>query len=297
MKILVTGGAGFIGSHVADAYIKAGHEVMVFDNLSSGNLSWVNKKAKWYHGSICEDKDIETAVASFKPDIINHHAAQVSVLKSIDLPYHTIYTNEIGTINVIEAAKKHKVKKIIFASSGGAIYGDTVRCSADEGYEPHPVNPYGISKLAAEFYIRSSGINYIILRYANVFGPRQLKGVVHDFIQDARLKLKSRINGNGKQTRNFVYVEDVARANLLVTEEKASRIYNVGGELWSIEELYYLICCLTKRKGKPEYDPKIAGEVYSSNIDWRYINLNLGWFPKVRMERGLERTIRWWKKQ
>ncbi len=227
MKILVTGGAGFIGSHVVDLYIKEGYEVVVVDDLSTGKVEYINKKAKFYKLDINElnlnDNKLKDVFKDEKPDVINHHAAQISVSESIKDPVSDANVNILGTLNLLENCVKYNVKKFIFASSGGTVYKETDKLPVDENRPLKPLSPYGVSKIAIEnylyFYKKVHHLDSIIFRYSNVYGPRQdpygEAGVVAIFINKMLKGENPIINGDGNQTRDFVYISDAARANLL----------------------------------------------------------------------------------
>src|SRR4030067_654229 len=242
MNILITGGAGFIGSNAADRFIREGHQVIVVDNLTTGKLKNLNPKAKFYKIDIKNREGLEGIFKENKIDIINHHAAQMDVRKSVDDPIYDADVNILGSLNLLQLAVKHKIKKFIFASTGGAVYGEQDYFPADEKHPQNPLSPYGISKLSLEkylyFYKITYNLDYTILRYANVYGPRQdphgEAGVVAIFIQKMLNKEQPIINGNGEQTRDFVYVGDVVEANILAMENNpeldsgTDNIFNIG---------------------------------------------------------------------
>ena len=235
MNILVTGGAGFIGSHIADAYIAEGHNVIIVDNLSGGVLENVNPKAKFYQLDVRSEK-LEDVFQKEKIDVVNHLAAQMDVRRSVSDPKFDASVNVLGGLNIFESARRHRVKKIIFSSTGGAIYGEQDYFPADEEHPTRPISPYGISKLCIEkylFYYKTVfGINYIVLRYANVYGPRQNPhgeaGVIAIFCNKMLKGEQPVINGYGKQTRDYTFVGDVVKANLLALKYDGSNIYNIG---------------------------------------------------------------------
>jgi len=235
MKILVTGGAGFIGSHVVDAYLELGHEVVVVDNLSSGSIENLNPKAKFYEMDI-RDSDIEDLFKNEKPDVVNHHAAQMDVRKSVEDPIYDADVNIIGSLNLLQNCIKYGVKKFIFASTGGAIYGEQDYFPADEEHPTRPLSPYGVAKLTVEkylyFYKEVHGLNYVVLRYANIYGPRQNPhgeaGVVAIFTSKMLKGEQPVINGDGFQTRDYTFVGDVVRANVLALSYEKSDVFNIG---------------------------------------------------------------------
>ncbi len=239
MKVLLTGGAGFIGSHVADSYLHSGFEVVIIDNLSSGNLQNLPQGAKFYLLDICS-AELEKVFTVEKPDIVNHHAAQISVTISARNPILDARINSRGLLNVLESSVRHRVKKFIFISSGGAIYGETEVMPTPEDYPPRPLSPYGIHKHLGESYLRfythQYGLDYLVLRYANVYGPRQNPlgeaGVAAIFINDLISGKTPTIYAYPEHwdgmTRDYVYVEDIARANLSASESGTGEIMNIG---------------------------------------------------------------------
>lgn len=304
MKILVSGGAGFIGSHIVDAYISAGHKVVVVDDLSRGKKEQVNKRAKFYQANICDRKKLESVFKREKPQVINHHAAQIDVRKSVADPAMDAQTNIIGSINLAELAVKYKSKKFIFASTGGALYGEQDYFPADECHPIRPLSPYGIAKRSVELYLyyyhKIHKLEYISLRYSNVYGPRQdpfgEAGVVAIFAQRLWRKEPVIINGTGKQTRDFVYVGDVVRANLLALKPGVIGEYNIGtGRETSVNEIYQLLASATGAKGKPIHGPAKKGEQMRSVLDARLARKVIGWKPEVKLEQGIKLTAQFFK--
>jgi len=304
LKILVSGGAGFIGSHIVDAYISAGHKVVVVDDLSRGKKEQVNKRAKFYQVNICDRKKLESVFKREKPQVINHHAAQIDVRKSVADPAMDAQTNIIGSINLAELAVKYKSKKFIFASTGGALYGEQDYFPADECHPIRPLSPYGIAKRSVELYLyyyhKIHKLEYISLRYSNVYGPRQdpfgEAGVVAIFAQRLWRKEPVIINGTGKQTRDFVYVGDVVRANLLALKPGVIGEYNIGtGRETSVNEIYQLLASATGAKGKPIHGPAKKGEQMRSVLDARLARKVIGWKPEVKLEQGIKLTAQFFK--
>ncbi len=304
MKILVTGGAGFIGSHIVDRYIEEGFDVIVIDNLSTGKKENVNKKAKLYIGDITKRKFVEKVFLKEKPEIINHHAAFNNFPKSFIYPKKDALVNIFGTLNLILAAKKvGSVKKIIYASSGGLTYGINCKIPVKEGQLPDPVGPYAISKYAAELYIKAYskriGYEYTILRYANVYGPRQdpskKVGIVSILIDKVMKGKNPRIRGSGKQTRDFVYVKDVAEANLKAIKYGNNDIFNIGsGKETSIEELFEIIKKILKKPYlKLLHKPAIEGDERRFCMDISKAKKKLRWKPKYSLKKGITETIRY----
>jgi len=299
MKILVTGGAGFIGSNVVDAYIKKGYEVVVVDDLSSGKKENLNKKAKFYELDIC-DKALEDVFEEKKFDIVNHHAAQVDVRKSIADPAFDARVNIEGSLNVLENCRKHRVKKIIFASSGGVIYGECGVVPPNEDSPVSPLSPYGINKYAVERYLSTyekiHGLKYTALRYGNVYGPRQdpfgEAGVVAIFSGKMLNNEEVNIFGDGKQVRDYIYVGDVVKVNMLCLENGDNEIFNIGtGKSTSVNSIFSEMKKLIGYSRDAAYRPPRAGELIKSSLDVRKAEERLGWKAEVGLREGLKRTI------
>jgi UDP-glucose 4-epimerase len=305
MKVLVTGGAGFIGSHVVDRLVQEGHEVVVVDNLVSGRRRNLNKAARFYKIDI-QSWRLERVFRNERPSIVMHLAAQINVRRSVEDPVFDAQVNILGTLNVMEQSVKHGVRKIIFSSSGGAIYGEQEQFPATEAHSTKPMSPYGISKLSAEQYLsycqRLTGVRFVSLRYANVYGPRQdpegEAGVVSIFIQKMLQNEQPVINGNGRQTRDFVYVEDVVEANLAAMTQEAQGAYNVGtGVETSVNDLFRRLFEMTKASCKELHGPAMPGEQMRSVIDPSRIRHELGWDYKVEISEGLQRTVEYFREK
>ncbi len=300
MRILVTGGAGFIGSHIAEQLLERGHEVAVVDNLSTGKRENLGEGVRFY------EEDIRTGCTSvfeeFRPEALCHQAAQMDVRRSVREPDFDADVNVLGTVRLLENCVKHDVEKVVFASTGGAVYGEQEVFPAAEDHPQYPVSPYGVSKLAGErylhFYNVQYGLSYVALRYANVYGPRQdphgEAGVVAIFAGNLAKDKVSRINGTGEQTRDYVYVEDVARANVLALENKiSSGAYNVGAGIEnSVNHLYELLMEISGRDLPPEHGPAKPGEQLRSSITPELAGHALGWRPETDLARGLKETFR-----
>jgi len=301
MKVLITGGAGFIGSHVADRLIDEGYDVAIVDNLSTGKKENINPKARFYQIDI-ESPDLEEVFKKERPAYVNHHAAQIDVRRSVSDPIFDATTNVLGTINLLQCCIKYNVKKVIYASSGGAIYGEQRIFPAPEDHPLSPVSPYGITKLVGEHYLRfykaTYGLDYVSLRYANVYGQRQdpggEAGVVAIFIGKMLNGSQPIINGDGEQTRDFVYVDDVARANILaLREDIRAGIFNIGtGVETSINQLFDILKRLINPKVERLYGPPKKGEQRRSVLDITRAKEVMHWRPLVSLDEGIEYCIK-----
>ncbi len=303
MNIAVTGGAGFIGSHIVDHYIAEGHNVIVIDDMSSGVKANINPKAKLHKMGI-GDKKVAQLLKDEKIEILNHHAAQISVRVSVDDPKLDAQTNIVDTLNLYEAARAAAVRRIIFASSGGAIYGEQDYFPADEKHSKRPLSPYGVSKLANEkylgYYKSVHGIENVIFRYTNVYGPRQNPhgeaGVVAIFALKMLKGETPVINGDGTQTRDYLFVNDLARANVLALGSTARGIYNVAtGMEYSVNTMFQLLQMKIGKPFKAQYAPAKAGEQKRSVCTASKMKNLLQWQPEVTFEEGLSRTVDWFK--
>lgn len=289
MKVLVTGGAGFIGSHVVDAYIDAGHDVVVIDDLSSGSKENLHKKAVFYKADITNAEELRKVFKKEDIEVVNHHAAQISVSASVKNPICDAEINILGGINLLELAVELDVKKFIFASTGGAIYGDTNNVPTPETHNPAPVSAYGTSKLSFEFYLKYyrtvKGLEYSTLRYSNVYGERQNPhgeaGVVAIFCEKMQADEQPVIYGDGKQTRDFVYVKDVASANLAALEKDPLNSYvNVATAVESsVNELFDLVVQASGKEIEKVYAAGREGEQLRSALDIEKAEKLLGWKP------------------
>ncbi|MFO7446284.1 MAG: NAD-dependent epimerase/dehydratase family protein [Ignavibacteriaceae bacterium] len=305
MKILVTGGAGFIASHVADAFIAEGHDVFIVDDLSSGFLENVNPKATFIKASIC-DKNLSLLFDKERFDIVNHHAAQMDVRKSVKDPEFDASINILGTINLLQNCIKYGVKKFMFASTGGAIYGEQDYFPADENHPTAPLSPYGISKLAVEkylyFYAVQYKLNFTVLRYANIYGPRQNPhgeaGVVAIFTTRLLKGEQPVINGTGEQTRDYVFVGDVVKANLLALKDSDSGFYNVGtGKETNVNQIFAVINKVTGRNIEEKHGTAAPGEQLRSVITSKKLKEKFGWQPGTSLEDGLTKTVEFFKEK
>ncbi len=304
MKILVTGGAGFIGSNLVDALIQSDHEVAVVDNLSTGKRENLNEKAKFFEIDITDKDALAKVFEGFSPEAICHLAAQASVRLSTEDPQTDVSINVIGTINLLELAVKNNTKKFVFSSTGGAIYGDKVERPTIEGSAEEPVCPYGIDKLFAEKYISyfaaSSDLQAVCLRYANVYGPRQNPkgeaGVVAIFGQKMIKNEECTIYGSGEQTRDFVYVGDVVAANLAALESDKTGSYNIGTSVEiSINSLAQEMKKIAQSESEINHAEGKPGEQMYSSLAADKAKNELGWEPKVEINEGLKLTIEYFK--
>lgn len=313
MKILVTGGAGFIGSNVVDAYIGAGHDVVVVDNLSTGKRENLNPGARFHLADI-RSEEMRRIIGSERPDIINHHAAQMSVPASVEDPLYDADVNVKGFLNVLEASRVNGVRKVVFISSGGAVYGEAGEYPTTEAYPPQPLSPYAITKFVSEkylaFYRHQYGLDYTVLRYANVYGPRQVPhgeaGVVAIFmdrlIGDKPCTLFHFPEEPRGMTRDYCFVEDVAAANLLALGKGSGEAFNIGtGHATHTEELFDAIYRALKKK-LPALAPELsrlsraaarAGDLKRSCLNTDKAGKGLGWAAATRLEAGIEKTAAW----
>ncbi|MCJ7743500.1 MAG: NAD-dependent epimerase/dehydratase family protein, partial [Dehalococcoidales bacterium] len=300
---LVTGGAGFIASHVVDVLIEQGHDVVVVDDLSQGDARNINPKARFYKMDI-RSPSLGEVFSKERPEVVNHHAARTSVTRSLVEPSDDAEVNILGSLNLLQNCVKWRVKKIIYASSGGAIYGEPKYLPCDESHPVAPLSPYGVSKYAVELYLNSYrsnyGLDYTILRYANVYGPRQVSvgeaAVVAKFSYQMLRGLDITINGNGEQERDFVHVSDIVQANLLDMEQSGSRVYNLGsGKGVSINRLFLLLKSLTGYRHEPHYVSGPKGEIFKTYLAADRAKQELGWVAKINLKKGLEITLDFYK--
>jgi len=304
MKILVTGGAGFIGSHVVDAFIDAGHQVVVADNLSTGHRENLHPKAIFYQLDICSPS-LAGVFEKERPEVVDHHAAQVDVRRSVAEPLFDAEVNVIGSLNLLENSVRYGVRKFIYISSGGAVYGEPQYLPCDEAHPINPLCPYGVTKHIIEHYLylyrQNYDLRYLIFRYANVYGPRQdpngEAGVVAIFGGHMLRGEKLVINGSGAQERDFVYVGDCARANLIGLEQ-GEGIYNLGvGIGTSINEIFRRLKAITGYSQEPVYGPAKLGETFRIYTDASKARRELGWEPTVGLDEGLWHTVDYLRQQ
>jgi len=303
MNILVTGGAGFIGSHVVDAYINDNHNVVIVDDMSRGRKEFINPRATFHQISI-SDPQLANIIQKESIKVISHHAAQISVSDSVKNPVKDAESNIIGTLQLLQNAVECGVDKFIFASTGGAIYGEQDYFPASEDHPQKPTSPYGLSKLSVEgylkFYKEQYGLKSIIFRYGNVFGPRQNPngeaGVVAIFNNRLLKGQAPIINGDGEQTRDYIFVRDVVNANLLALKLNGSDTFNVGtGQETSVNELTHLILEVAESNIKVKASKKNNFEQRRSCLDCKKLKGSLNWSPKVSLKEGLSETFIFFK--
>lgn len=302
MRVLVTGGAEFIGSHVAEHLVGRGHEVAVVDNFSTDKRENVPQGITLHEVDIRSGSEIEEVFARFRPQVVSHQAAQMDVRRSVAEPDFDADVNIVGTLRLLESCVEHEVQKVVFASTGGAVYGEQQEFPAPEDHPQYSVAPYGVSKLAGERYLHyyhtQYSLPYVALRYANVYGPRQgphgEARVVAIFCGNLAAGKTSRINGTGEQSRDYTYVGDVARANVMAVEgESPSGAYNIGTALeTSVNRLYELLQGTSGKDLPPEHGPGKPGEQLRSSIDPSLAEQVMGWRPEVGLEAGLKDTLR-----
>jgi UDP-glucose 4-epimerase len=303
-KILVTGGAGFIGSHVVDLFVSKGYEVVIVDDLSTGRASNLNPAAKFYKIDI-RDPKIRDIFEAERPDYVSHHAAQMDVRRSVAQPLFDADVNILGSINLIECAKEFGVKHFVYISSGGAAYGEPEYVPCDEKHPINPICQYGASKHTVEHYLymyhANYGMNYTVLRYPNVFGPRQdpqgEAGVVAIFTGKMLLGEPLTINGDGEQTRDYVFVGDCAYGNYLaVTCEHESGIYNLGWGLpTSVNQIFTNLAAITEYNLPANYGAAKVGETRHIYLDAAKAKKELGWAPTRSLEEGLRETVEYFR--
>jgi UDP-glucose 4-epimerase len=303
VKILVTGGAGFIASHISDAYLAAGHEVVIVDDLSSGKRANLPAAAKFYHADI-RTPEAREIIRNERPQVLSHHAAQMDVRRSVSDPAFDATVNVLGMINMLEGAREVGVEKVLFASSGGATYGEQNEFPAPETHPHEPLSPYGITKATGEhylfFYHSVYGMPYVALRYANVYGPRQdphgEAGVVAIFTERLLASQAPTINGDGKQTRDYVFVGDVVRANLAALKRPYVGSVNIGtGVETDVVTLYAHLRVLTGSPHPAQHGPAQAGEQRRSVIAIGRAAEVLSWRPEIALEEGLRRTVEFFR--
>ena len=302
MKILVTGGAGFIASHIVDRLIELGHTVMVVDNLATGYRENVNPSARFYEMDV-RDPEFARLILAERPEVINHHAAQTMVRVSTERPHYDAQVNVLGIINLLTAASQAGVRKVIFASSGGTVYGTCQHLPITEAEPFAPESPYGISKAASEYYLRyfcsNTGVHYTALRYANIFGSRDTISSEHVITVFAKRLLQGLppvIHWDGEQAKDYLYVDDVVEANVLALDRGDDQAFNIGsGKPVSVNAIYRLLVELTGVAIKAEHSPKRVGDVRLFYFDCSKAARELGWTPRVSFKDGVTRTLDWFR--
>jgi UDP-glucose 4-epimerase len=305
MRILVTGGAGFIGSHVADRFVDEGHEVAVLDDLSTGFREFVNPRARFFEADLVDAAAVDRCVAEFRPEVVAHHAAQMDVRKSVTDPVFDARVNVLGSIGLLQACTRHGVRKVLYASTGGALYGEGRTLPATEEHPVNPESPYGASKHTVEHYLYIwkllHGLDYTVLRYPNVYGPRQNPhgeaGVNAIFIGLMLEGKRPRIFGDGNAVRDYLYVTDVVDANVLALDRAGGGILNLGtGVGTSVNDIVRELKVIL---GFPEdaiHEPARPGEIQRIYLDASRARRVLGWEPSVTFREGLRRTVEWTRK-
>jgi UDP-glucose 4-epimerase len=299
MRILVTGGAGFIGSHIVEAYLAEGHEVAVIDNLATGRRSNVPKGATLHEVDL-HARELERVFDSFGPEVVNHHAAQASVKVGNADPVHDLEVNGGGTARLMQLAVQHKVRKVIYSSSGGTVYGEPESLPVTESHSIAPRSNYGTSKYVGELYVRmsarTSGMEATILRYGNAFGPRQdphgEAGVIAIFTGLMLAGEQCTIDGDGEQKKDYLYVGDIARANVAALTKGDGVVANIGtGVGITVNHIYQVLSTATANEIEPKYGPPRAGDVRNFWLDYALAKRELGWEPTVSFEDGVRLTV------
>ena len=304
VKVLVTGGAGFIGSHVVDAYVAAGHEVLVLDNLFTGKKENVNPKARLFQMELLDEKLFEL-LRDEKVEAVNHHAAQINVKSSLEDPYYDVQQNVLASVLLLDLCRRANVKRLLFASSGGAMYGEADQGAFPEDTRPRPFSVYGVDKYAVELYadvfVQNFGLEFVALRYANVYGPRQDPygegGVVAIFANGMLKNREFQIYGDGLNIRDYVYVKDVAQANLMALTHPTTDAFNIGtGIPTNTNQLYEALAKLTGWPHPIKRGLARLGDLKKSLLDPAKAENMLDWKPNYSLERGLAETVEYFKK-
>jgi len=306
MKILVTGGAGFIGSNLVDKLITLGHKVIVVDNLSTGFYKNLNPQAVFYLADIRHQEIIEKIFRLEEPEVVDHHAAQIDVRKSVETPAFDAECNILASINLIKTSLEHKVRKFIYISTGGAVYGEPLSLPVKEDHPINPESQYGISKHTVEHYLYlyrlHYGLNFTVLRYPNVYGPRQNPlgeaGVNAIFIHQMLNGITPTIFGDGEQLRDYVYVDDIVEANIAALDKGGGEIFNLGcGAGASVNDIYNELKNILNFPHPPHYAPPRTGEIYKVYLNSAKAKQILDWQCQVSFREGLRRTVEWHKRE
>ena len=299
MKILVSGGAGFIGSHITDAFVESGHDVSVVDDLSTGKRHQLNDAARFYECDI-RSPQLREVFALEKPEVVCHQAARANVRESLEKPLLYAEVNVLGSVNILECCREFRTRKVIYASTGGAVYGEPQRLPVDEDHPINPLDPYGASKHHVEHYLylyrKNFGLDFTGLRYPNVFGPRQdpfgEAGVVAIFASRMLKGETPVINGSGEQERDFVHVSDVVQANLLALDRGSERLLNIGsGTGTSVNQIFSELAALTGFDQEPQRGPAKQGEVFRIYLNPTRAHQELGWKTRLSLKEGLDSTV------
>jgi UDP-glucose 4-epimerase len=307
MRIVVTGGAGFIASHVVDGYVKLGHEVAVIDDLSRGQRQNLNKCARFYQCDVRDREALERIFAAEKPEVVNHHAAQMDVRRGVREPIFDAQVNILGSLNVLETAVAHGTRRIIYISTAGAAYGEPAQFPVTESHPVDPITPYGISKHTVEHYLFTFnvlyGLSYVVLRYGNVYGPRQNSageaGVFAIFCEKMLSGVQPVIYGDGTKVRDYVYVHDAVQANIAALDRGTHEIFNIAsGQPTTDYEVFRTVRDLLGKSGlEPSYVSKRPGEIDSIYLDVSKAQRLLGWTPAVSLQDGARQTVRYFEQR
>lgn len=306
MRILVTGGAGFIASHIVDAYVRAGHDVSVIDDLSRGSKANLNSAARFYLGDVRDKSFIDSVFEKEHPEVINHHAAQMDVRRGVREPVFDASVNILGSLNILQAAVACQAKRVIYISTAGAAYGEPKELPVRETCDINPITPYGISKHTVEHYLFTYRVlydlNYVVLRYGNVYGPRQSSqgeaGVFAIFFEQLLAGIQPVIYGDGTKIRDYVFIDDVSRANVLAIERGTGEIFNIAGGLETTDQQVFDI--VRQLAGTPEVKPRYVarrpGEIDKIRLDISKAQTLLGWQPQINLAEGAAKTAEYFKK-
>jgi UDP-glucose 4-epimerase len=306
MKILVTGGAGFIASHIADAYVNQGHDVVILDDLSRGKRENVNPKCRFYQCDIRDRESVNQVFLTEKPQVVNHHAAQMDVRRGVREPLFDAQVNILGGINLLEAAVANGVKRFIYAGTAGAGYGEPKEMPVPEGYPMNPITPYGISKHTVEHYLFTFqylyGLDYVVVRYGNVYGPRQSSqgeaGVCAIFAEQLLAGIQPTIYGDGTKIRDYVYISDVVAANVAALDHGTREIFNISSGIQiTDQEVYDLVSRLLEESVQPRHLPRRPGEIDRICLDVSKAERLLGWKPQVSIVEGAGLTVEYFREQ
>jgi UDP-glucose 4-epimerase len=305
LKVLVTGGAGFIASHVAERFLALGHVVAIVDNLATGKRENLPQGASFYQVDIASP-ELESVFAEVQPEIVSHHAAHIDVRRSVTDPMYDASVNVLGTLNLLECSRRAGVRKLVYAGTGGALFGEAEYLPADEAHPINPISPYGVSKHTVEHYLFAygvtAGLDYTVLRYPNVYGPRQdphgEAGVVAIFSLQFLRGEQPRIFGDGGKTRDYCFVSDIAEANVLALDKGSGGLFNLGwGREVSDLQIFEAVRDAVGVEMEPAFAPARPGEVEHVSLDAGRARQELGWQPRVTLEEGVKEAVRFYRKQ